>query len=182
MAFKLAYLEEDQMYHSLREEKVSNEHAERISRKIARHFKLDMRVINFRGQHDRGRAWRFGIVTVSNNPSLLVVAHELNHFLIWKKYPDKKVNHGSKRWQRSLVRIIQYCENKNWWREEEQRLQEKHQQSEERKIKKEEYKKTPSYKLEQIQKAIKRWESKKKRAENTLKRLYRRERNWKAKT
>ena len=42
-------------------------------------------------------------------------------------------------------------------------------------------KKTPQYRLQQIEKSIKQWESKKRRAENSLKRLYRRKKFWEKK-
>jgi len=182
MAFKIAYLKEDETYHHLREEKVSTEHAEKIIRKVARHFKLGKISAKFRGQVDRGRAqnlWK--IIKMSWSPSLLVIAHELNHFLIWKRYPNKHVNHGSKKWLRSLKRIIDYCEKKDWWKDEMLKTEEQSRQTSERDLERESHKKTPEYRLEQIQTAMKRWKSRKNRAENALKKLERRRKIWEKK-
>jgi hypothetical protein len=182
MTFKLAYIEEDNKYRNLREEKVSSKQAQIIVKKVSRHFKLESKAVEFRGAVDCGHAYKlWGTIKVSWNPSLLVIAHELNHFLVWKKYPKKKVNHGSKKWHRCLKRIIDYCERKNWWKEEFQKAIVESQETRNRQTKQETYKKTPEYKLGQIQKAIKKWESKRRRAENAIKRLSRRQKIWEKK-
>ncbi len=182
MSFIQAYLEEDQRYRNLREEKVSEKHAEIIAKKVSRHYKLGVKSVKFFGNVDSGHAWKFyDMIKISHNPSLLVVAHELNHFLIWKKYPNRHVNHGSKKWQRCLQRIIDYCEKKNWWKEELGHRAEKQVKTFEKRLEREAYKKTPNYMLEQIQKAMKNWESKRRRAENAIKRLSRRQKIWEKK-
>jgi len=182
MAFKLTYLKEDVTYHYLRQKKVSNEHAEKIIKKVARHFKLGKISAEFRGQVDRGRAFSYReIIKMSWSPSLLIIAHELNHFLIWKRYPSKHVNHGSKKWLRSLKRVIDYCEKNDWWKDEMLKTEEQSRQTSERNLEREAHKKTPEYRLEQIQTAMKKWECKKNRAENALKKLERRRKIWKKK-
>jgi hypothetical protein len=181
--FRLAYMIEDEKYPQLSEEKISDEHAERIVKKVSRHFKLNANHVVFKNLRTHGglasKMWN--TITMIHNPNLLIIAHELNHFMLWKKYPRRKVNHGTKKWFWNLKRIINYCEKKNWWREEEKRLTEQSQKTQEKQLGQEAYKKTSQYKVEQIQKSIKKWESKKKRAENALKRLDRRKKIWEKK-
>jgi hypothetical protein len=181
--FRLAYMIEDEKYPQLEKEEISRDHARRIVKKVSRHFKLGRIHVEFRNLRAHGGfARKFSnTITMIHNPNLLLVAHELNHFMLWEKYPRRKVNHGSKKWFWNLKRIINYCEKKNWWREEEKRLIEQSKMTLQKQTEREAFKKTPQYKVEQIQKSIKVWESKKKRAENALKRLNRRKKIWEKK-
>jgi hypothetical protein len=124
MIWVLAYSKENEKYSWLNKERASDKHAERIVKKVSRHFKLGVNHTTFKNLHvHAGLAKKFwNEITMIHNPNLLTIAHELNHFLIWKKYPDRKINHGSKKWFRSLEKIIKYCEKKSWWRKEERRL------------------------------------------------------------
>jgi hypothetical protein len=183
MKMKLAYLKEDERYPMINRP-ISNEHAEKIIRKVSRHFKLNVKNIKFRNlTSSSGRAsWFCNKITLNNSPTLLVVAHELNHFLVWKKYlPDRKVNHGGKRWLRCLERIIKYCDKKNWWIDEMGMIEKRKNKILEEETERKSYEKTPEYKLELINDSIKKWESKRKRAENALKKLNRRKKIWKKK-
>jgi len=183
MVWLQTYEKEDKKYSHLSEQNIKDEQAERIVKKVSRHFKLNANHVVFKNLHTHGglasRIWN--TITMIHCPNLLIVAHELNHFMLWKKYPNRKVKHGSKKWFWNLERIIRYCERKNWWRDEEKRLAEQTQKTFEKRLGKEAYKKTPECKLEQIQSSIKNWESKKKRAENVLKKLNRRKKIWEKK-
>ena len=106
--------------------KVSNIKAEMIVKKLAKHFKLPIRHIEFYGFRDSGQAssWRCRI-RLGNNPSVHVICHEVCHFLCWKKVRDRKLNfhpqHGSKKWLRQLKIVHNYVIKNNYWKEELER-------------------------------------------------------------
>jgi len=115
---KIGYYEERNHWKEF-DIKVSNEHAKMIVKKLARHFKLRIYYIYFHGRNDTGTAWNSGNMRLSQNPSVGVICHEVNHFLCWKKYG--KVRHGTKRWCRQLQIIINYCRKKDFWKSEYER-------------------------------------------------------------
>ncbi len=109
-------------------EKVSNAHAEIIVKKLARHFKLPIHTVHFHGYKDSGSASSgWGRIRLSNNPSIGLICHEVNHFLCWKKFGTrsidgkKAVRHGTKKWCRQLQVIINYANKMNYWKEELER-------------------------------------------------------------
>ena len=177
-----AYAKENELFKK-QEVKLTREHSERIIKKLSRHFKLGIKKVDFRNYRCRGGTAKkfYDSITLIYEPSCLLVAHEVNHFLIWKKYPNRKVNHGSKVWIRNLARIVRYCEKNNWWKDEFENLEKKKLETIVKQSKKEDYKQTPQYKLDTILSSIRRWESKKRRADTTLKRLNRRKTIWEKK-
>lgn len=116
---KVGYHQERDVYTEFADKKLDEEDVQFITNKIARHFKIKQLYIKLHGNRDSGRAYRFGSrIRVAYNPSWHVVAHEINHFLIWKKSPNKRVRHGTKKWNRSLQRILKYIKKKNFWEQE----------------------------------------------------------------
>lgn len=91
--------------------------AERITNKIARHFKLGKFRVYFYGNSGSARIWSYGKMRLSHNPSLATICHELCHPLCYKRY-KKRIRHGTKKWNYQLNRLIEYCRKKNFWKEE----------------------------------------------------------------
>jgi len=117
---------EIEQYREEHKKKVCDSEAERIVKKIARHFKLGRYQINFHGYKDSGRIWGRGYggtVTLSHNPSFALICHELCHSLCYKRY-KKHISHGSKKFEYQLQRLINYCRKKNFWQDEINRLRE----------------------------------------------------------
>jgi hypothetical protein len=95
------------------EKKVSDEAAEIIVYKLARHFRIGKIHLRFFGNRQSGAAWPgWRNLRLSHNPSLGLIAHELVHLL------KKNCRHGSKLWNRTMQRILNYGDKKNWWEEE----------------------------------------------------------------
>jgi len=116
-----AYYKENAKFKEEQELKVSNYHAEMIVMKLARHFKLPIRYVQFYGYCQSGRASNWGgRIRLSHNSSILLICHEVNHFLCWKKYGTGKgkARHGTKKWYSQLKRVLNYAKKKNYWQEE----------------------------------------------------------------
>jgi len=156
--------------------KVSNNQAEMIVKKLARHFKLQIYHVYFHGRQDSGTAYNFGHrIRLSQNPSIGTICHEVNHFLCWKKFGTrdsngkKSVRHGTKKWCRQMQVILNYAKKKNFWNEEF-----------ERKITPKEPKPEPTKqelrlkKIESLESGIKRHKSKIKRCTTLIKKNNRR--------
>jgi hypothetical protein len=110
---------EIEQYQEEHKKKVSDEDAEFIVKKIARHFKLGNYSIRFHGYYDSGQiqyGWNKE-VRLSHNPSFALIMHELNHPLCHKRY-KKQIAHGCRKWQYQLRRIVDYCKKKNFWEQE----------------------------------------------------------------
>ena len=163
-----AYLSERREYSEYKE-KVGNFHAKIIVKKLARHFKLRIIYVEFYGYRDSGQASMFGgRIRLSNNPSIGIICHEVNHFLCWKKYGTKegKARHGSKKWYRQLNRIVIYTRRKDFWKEEyKKRITPKptkpEQTKEEARVKR----------IQQLEKRKKKYERKIRLSENRIKKL-----------
>jgi predicted SprT family Zn-dependent metalloprotease len=172
------YSFENHIFNELLRKETSEEHARKIIAKVARHFKLGKIQVVFFGESGGlahlGWNQRIRLPHHSNHE---LVAHELAHFLAYKKY-RRKVRHGSRKWIRSVERVIRYCESKGWWENELTRLQEQKQQTQQKNAEAEKVRDTPTFKLQQIRDSIKRWETKQKRAATALKKLHRREGIW----
>lgn len=152
---------------------VTNKHAILIAKKLAKHFKLYDRPINFYGHNDNARisTWR---MTLSNNPSVHCVCHEICHALCWKKFKGEDIRHGTKKWIRQLAIVENYCKKKNYWLDTFEKKKQQQHIAYEKKLERQAYKKTKEYELECVKKKIKQWQNKVKRAENRLKKLNRR--------
>jgi len=86
---------------------------EKISKKIARHFKFTLPGLNFRYNTDHGLAklggWGMNLPKV---PTLGLLLHELAHFHNY----EKKINYNhNKKLMRTIRRFVKYCQKKNYW-------------------------------------------------------------------
>jgi len=147
---------------------VSNVRAEMIVKKLSRHFKLSIRHVYFHGRRDSGTADKFGRrIRLSQNPSIGLICHEVNHFLCWKKFSN--VRHGTRRWCRQLQIILNYAKKKNYWKEEfERRTAPKSKKPEPTK------KEIRLKKIERLEASIKRHQTKVKRCTTAIKKANRR--------
>lgn len=94
--------------------KVEDRTAEKIVSKIARHFKFKIFRIGFRGNKGSGHAW-YDEITLSHNPSIAVICHELAHSHNKQKYGNMYHN---KKLLRTMTRFIEYCRKMNYWKVE----------------------------------------------------------------
>jgi hypothetical protein len=111
---------ETEQYQEEHKKKVSDEDAEFIVKKIARHFKLGDYSIRFHGNRDSGHIWYGGFnkeVCLSHNPSFALICHEFVHPLCHKRY-KRQIAHGCKKWKYQLSRIVDYCKKKGFWEQE----------------------------------------------------------------
>jgi len=166
--WKTCYDKENSKFKDEKDFKVSNEVAQMIVKKLAKHFKLPIRYVYFR-QGRTSTAYKWGReIKFWNNQDVKTICHEVCHFLCWKKF-DKKVQHGSKRWLSQMKIIINYCKRKNYWKEEL-----------ERRTKPKELKPEPTprelrlKKIERFEAGIKRHQTKIKRCQTLIKKNNRR--------
>jgi hypothetical protein len=174
----VGYGEERTAYREFADKTIEERDADFVTNKIARHFKLRQLYVVKRGNNDSGRASSNGVMRVSHNPSWLTLAHEVNHFLCWKKYGyrnasgNKIVRHGTRKWNKELRRILRYIQKKNFW---EQELAERKQRIEEASKPKPEptVSEIRAKKIEKAEQKIKRYESKIKMYQTKLKKAIR---------
>ncbi len=136
----------------------------------------------FYGHSGSGKcsSWR---IRISNKPDIIIIAHEVAHAIQYKK--RNYYNRDKKRWHNKehlniMKRVTNVILNNiDAWRQASTKKQQIKSQTEARKVEKikelKELRKSPQHKLLAIQKRIKAWESKKKKAETRLKKLKRRE-------
>ena len=109
---------EHEMFKRYYDCKIPDEDAKIVVDKLSRHFKLinsytGIVHLKFHGGKQSGRAWpSTKQVCLSHGPSLGLIAHELTHLF------DGNIHHGSKKWNRTMWRVINYADKKHWWREE----------------------------------------------------------------
>ena len=98
--------------------KITQDEAEKITKKLSRHFKFTAPEINFRyNREDCGLAKLGGwIMNLPKSPNLGIMIHELAHFHNYEKY--KNSNH-SKKLMKTIRRFVNYCRKKNYWRNED---------------------------------------------------------------
>lgn len=172
------YRKEQGIYKDAYNRKVSNAEAELIARKLARHFKLRIS-IRFWGNRQTGCAYHSGLLRISNNPSVGLIAHEVAHVLDRKRrmiglaVRKLKSRHGSKRWLKLVGRVLAYGNKHGWWQDEYAKRLEQSQTTAQKKHEKKAQAQTQDAKLERLKANLKRWESKRKRAETAIKKLNR---------
>lgn len=156
-------------FRDVREVKVSNAQAEMMVMKLARHFKLPIRFVEFYN-YRTALAMKWGArIRLWHNPNVRIISHEVCHFLCWKKFPDKKVRHGTKRWYRQMKIITNYAKKKNYWKEEfERRTAPKEPKPEPTK------EELRQRKIERLEQGIKRHQTKIKRCQTLIKKNNRR--------
>lgn len=120
MSFKLHTFAECKMFKEAREVDLTNDQAELMVKKLAKHFKLPIRNVYFR-KCVTSTAYKFGgQIKFWHNPDARIVCHEVCHFLCWKKF-DSKVRHGTKKWCRQMTILTNYVKKKNYWKQEFER-------------------------------------------------------------
>lgn len=108
-------------FSEVKEVKLSDVQAEMMVMKLAKHFKLSIRYVEFYNYRTAlAYKWERKI-RLWHNPDVRIICHEVCHFLCWSKFPDKQVRHGTKRWYRQLSILTNYAKKKNYWKEEFER-------------------------------------------------------------
>jgi len=183
------YADERELFRKEREMKILDAEAVSIYEKLAGKYKLSQK-LEFYGNRQSGSCSVFRI-RLSHNPSIAILSHEVAHAIQYKKFKKKygyingnpnlkKHKWHTKKHSRIVRRICDYI-NKNidQWRLQQQerknrriakfydRIEHEQQQQEN--------KKKPEFKLIKIRELIKKWEGKRKRADNKLKKLQKRE-------
>lgn len=181
----LYYVNERLNFARLAEITITDSETMYIFDKLKSKYKLDYR-LEFRNK--LGGVCSNHIIRLQHNPSLLYLIHEVAHSIQHKKrrYQDNGKRWHTKQHKKIMRKIEKYAlKHLDDWRSKVSEKNKLEHQRYENKIEKEkakeEYNKTPQFRLEQIQKNIKRWESKLKRAEKALKRLNRRKIIWQRK-
>jgi hypothetical protein len=160
-----------------------------ICQKLAKKYKLLQR-LEFFGNRQSG-ACSPARIRLSHNPSIAIISHEVAHAIQYMKFKKKygyingnpnlkKQRWHTKRHSKIMRKICDYInKNVDQWRIERKERSERECTRFERRLKWERQlereKKTPEYKLERVRKSIKIWEGKRRRAENRLKKLQKRE-------
>lgn len=92
----------------------TDKHAEKICRKLAKHFKFTVGKIRFRKLPScYGRAtYDDSSISFMHGPSILTICHELAHLFQYQKIG--KSYHG-KKLLTIIRRFLAYCESKGWW-------------------------------------------------------------------
>jgi hypothetical protein len=179
------YANEREIFRQERETKISDAEAELVYLKLAKKHKLSQR-LEFFGTRQSGSCSPMR-VKLSHNPSIAILSHEVAHAIQYKKFRKKygyingNPNIKRHRWhtkqhQRIMHRICDYIDkNIDQWRLQRQEKQRhriaKFNERIESEQRRHEDKKKPEFKLIKIQELIKKWEGKRKRAENKLKKL-----------
>jgi len=154
-----------------------------VFQKLKSHYKFQQ-FLKFRnGGGGRCRTWE---IIIPHGTSLGLLAHEIAHAVQIKKGKQPNQKWHTKKHTSIMKRILKIANNKKdeWISNAEIQVDKKHgviMRQEQKQREFEQYKKTPQFKLENISKSIKRWESKKKRAENVLRKLNRRKKIWEKK-
>jgi hypothetical protein len=174
-----------------RQAKITNQEAEHIFSVFQRRFKIP-HSLRFYGYRDSGHCTRRE-VKLSNNPSILMMAHELAHAIQYRKRLKKfgifklpRMGWHTKqhaKLTRKLIGII--VEDLPAYKDaiamkEGDRLASKATKAQ-RMAQIEAEKASPAYKLERLNGQKARWLTKKKRAENAIKKIERRIRIWEKK-
>jgi hypothetical protein len=183
---RLAYYQnEREVFKQEYEMKLTDSEAVFICQKLAKKYKLSQR-LEFFGNRQSGSCSPVRI-RLSHNPSIAIISHEVAHAIQYMKFKKKygyilgNPNLKKQRWHtkrhfRIMRKICDYVnKNVDQWRTERKERNERNRIGFERKLKLEkrrmQERKTPQFKLIKIQELIKKWEGKKRRAENKLKKL-----------
>lgn len=162
-----------------------------VFQKLKKHYKL-RHALEIWGTGNRGNCNPMRI-KVSYDSDLSVLVHEVAHGIQEKKVRQrvnpigrKRLRWHTKKHMKIMARIYKYMMPKlEGWRVMANKKSESHFVSVRKKENKakelEHFRKTPKFKLHQIERRIKLWESKRKRAEKALKKLERRKMLWERK-
>lgn len=183
------YLKEQVAFEKEYENKLSDGEAEMVFGKLARKYKLSQR-LEFFGNRQSGSCSPARI-RLSHNPSIAILSHEVAHAIQYVKFKKKygyvfgNPNLKRQRWhtkqhQRIMHKVCDYIsKNIDQWKSQRQDKQKRRIAKFNERIESEqqhqESKRKPEFKLIKIRELIKIWEGKRKRAENKLKKLQKRE-------
>ena len=170
------YSKEHENFKEAYEIKLSDFEATTIFSKLQAHYKLPQ-ALTFRGAVLRGNCGRWEI-KIPHNTCLGLLVHEIAHAIQLKKGWEKGQKWHTKRHTSIMKKVLKFVNhNKDRWistaKAKEEQKNETYWKQKDKEEKFKEFKKTPEYKLQIIRQRIKQWESKKKRAESYLKKLYR---------
>lgn len=166
---KQCHVKEWNRYSKEEEIEVQDWDVQKIVNKITRHFKLGNHSVKFRKTHTSHISKWGREIVFWHHPSFRIVCHELCHTLCWKKYPSKKIRHGTKKWQTQMKRLINYGRKKNFWKDEiEKWRQPKPQKPEPTK------QEIRLQKINRLEQSIKRHQTKIKRCQTLIKKAHRR--------
>lgn len=164
--------------------KLTDFEAEVLFQKLKSHYKFGQHLRFRYGIGGRCRTWE---IVLCHEPSLLILVHEVAHAIQLKNGKQSNQKWHTKKHMNIMRRVFRYADGKmSKWIADATVQSEKREQTiirqEHRQKVFEEFKKTPEYRLEQINLSINKWESKKRRAENMLKKLNRRRKIWEKKS
>jgi hypothetical protein len=147
-----------------------------IYKRLKTKYKLQQKLV-FRGR-EGGNCGKWEI-KLQHEPSIGIMAHEVAHGLQYR-HRIKGMKWHCKKHKRLMAKVLKVIEkNFNAWREmanrKANRRIESLQKKEERKKTMQEVKGTKDFRLQKLQERIKKWESKRKRAESALKKLHKKE-------
>lgn len=105
------YIKERKEFQTESNIKVQNNQAKKIAKKIARHFKIQLNGISFK-KGKKSFAYANNTIKLVDNPSILIICHELAHLL---EYQKKRSMRHNKALMKTISRLIKYCRKKNYW-------------------------------------------------------------------
>jgi len=111
------YAIEKQIYAKYNKLVVSNTDAKKICRKLARHFKFQIKAIKFKGKRGINYSYAYTEsrrLRLVNEPSILTIAHESAHLFCSQKWYEKRKSHH-KRLLKAVGKFLKYMESKNFW-------------------------------------------------------------------
>ena len=154
-----------------------------VFERLKSHYKFRQYLV-FKGTSFRGHCTHWEI-RLPHDTSLGLLVHEVAHAIQFKKLHlgDKPKKWHTKKHTSIMRRILKYINGKGevWISKANLKAEQRIQTVEKQELKAKalvEFKKTPDYKLQVIDKRIKQWETKKKRAESYLKKLLRNKKYW----
>jgi hypothetical protein len=168
------YSDEHENFRGAYEKILSDDEARTIYERMKSHYKLQQQ-LTFRGAVFRGHCTRWEVRIPHESPLGLLV-HEVAHGIQLKR--GKPARWHTKRHASIMRRVLKFVErNMDAWLLVANKKYERKTLSMERREHKmkelEIFKKTPQYKLQVVEKRIRQWQAKKKRAETYLKKLER---------
>lgn len=182
MARLIYYLNEGKVHGTNGGIKLTDVEARYVFQRLRNHYKFNQSLEVWGTGGGECNPYR---VRIPYCPSLRTVVHEVAHAIQFRKNLRKKRWH-SKSHMKIMARIYKYMMPRlEGWKAMANKKADSHsasvQRKHEKKKEQEEYRKSPKAKLEQIDRNMARWESKRKRAENALKKLKRRKKLWERK-
>lgn len=183
MARLTYYLNEGSVHGENGKIKLTNIETKYVFQRLKSHYKFNQ-YLGIWGTGNRGNC-STSFVKVAYDSDLSVLVHEVAHAIQFKKRHLclKKQRFHTKKHMRIMARIYKYLMPRlEGWKAMANKKSESHfvsvRKKEEKKQELEKAKKTPNFKLQQIERRISLWESKRNRAENALKKLERRRKLW----